>query len=660
MPTALIVDDQSENRYLLECLLSANGFKVIAACNGREALDQAQAQLPDIVLSDILMPVMDGFSLCREWKQSERLRSVPFVFYTATYTDPKDEQFALSLGADLFVVKPAEPDELIRLLQQLLAQRGSGTLAVKAPPQTDETPYLRQYNEVLIRKLEGKLAEVEKANQGLMIKQFAIESSKAGIAMANLEGCITYANAAFVKFWGMASGSESSADLTLLFPDASAKSRVLEQLRADRHWVGPVVRQTGELPAAMAQVEIHLVVNPTGTPLCHMITSSDITEQEQMRLELQRSQRLESLSQFAAGIAHDFNNLLTVIFSGLNLAALEGSQSGSKPPQSYVLNAFTRAKDLTFRLMRFGKGGNLQRRLIHLNSLIEESCAFALSGSGIGLSLEVSPSLWSVHANATELSQVFCNIIINARQAMADSGTLQISAENFRMAGSDASGLAPGDYVRLRFSDSGPGIDPHLLSRIFEPYFTSKAQGSGLGLAMSHAIVTNHGGRLTARSSDGAGASFEIVLPASDKPVLDSIAPPAPHLNRGSGTILWMDDNEQLCRLTALLLLKQGYSVTSAHRGEQAIELYRTAKSSRPFDLVVLDLTVQGGMGGFDTLARLRELDAQVVALACSGYTDEETSLRVTQAGFHGLLGKPFLAHELYSAVQTAIAARVG
>ena len=207
MPTALIVDDNGDNRYLLECILSAKGFDVISAANGLEALSRAENSLPDLVLSDILMPVMDGFSFCRQWKQSQRFKAIPFVFYTATYTDPKDEEFALSLGADLFIVKPADPDELVRLVQSVLERRAAGQLLTLADGPNDETPYLRQYNEVLIRKLEDKLLQVEKANQGLLVKDFAIASSRAGIAIADLDGCINYANAAFSRLWSK--GNES-------------------------------------------------------------------------------------------------------------------------------------------------------------------------------------------------------------------------------------------------------------------------------------------------------------------------------------------------------------------------------------------------------------------------------------------------------------------
>ena len=377
-----------------------------------------------------------------------------------------------------------------------------------------------------------------------------------------------------------------------------------------------------------------------------------------MRKELQRAQRLDSLSHFAAGIAHDFNNLLTAIFAGLNLAEPQlNSRGEASDQQAFIASAFQRAKDLTQRLLSFGKGGNLPRQTLNVRALIKESCQLALTGSSTRVQLELPETLWNVHANATELSQVFCNIIINARQAMQDAGALRITAANCSIEATDGTGLNPVNYVTLQFCDSGPGMDAPLLERIFEPFFTSKPQGTGLGLAMSHSIVSSLGGRITAHSSPGVGATFQIWLPASSER-LESLIPPAtPNADIGSGSILVLDDDEQVCWITSRLLQKQGYRVVTATRGEQAIELYRDALSEKKlFDLIILDLTVRDGLGGEATLEQLRKMDPQVVALACSGYTDEATLLRVTQLGFVGMLRKPYLAHELYSIVKATMA----
>jgi CheY-like chemotaxis protein len=264
--------------------------------------------------------------------------------------------------------------------------------------------------------------------------------------------------------------------------------------------------------------------------------------------------------------------------------------------------------------------------------------------------------LWHVFASASELSEVFNNLILNARQAMRDSGTLSISAENVTIDPSVDGELTPGDYAVIRFQDTGPGVDPAIRQRVFEPFFTTKPEGTGLGLAMSHAIIRDHGGRIAVTAAPGGGAAFEVWLPAlRDKDA--SIIPQATHdTSLGSGRILLLDDDAAIRLLATRVLEKRGYQVAAASTGEEIIELYRNAKElGQPFDLVILDLTVPGAMGGEPTFAALREIDSGVVALASSGYSDDATISRLTGLGFVGMLAKPYLAHELRSTVKAAI-----
>jgi PAS domain S-box-containing protein len=658
MARALIVDDNSENRYLLQCILSANGFDVDSATNGREALDHAEKQPPDLVLSDILMPVMDGFALCRNWKQSPTLSHIPFIVYTATYTQPKDEEFALSLGADLFIVKPAEPPELMRLVQQVLERRKRGQLPANQADALAEAPYLRQYNEVLIRKLEDKLLEVERANQRLLIKEFAIASSKAGIAMADLTGRLEYVNAAFVRLWRKASEELVGQSLQVFFPEARQRESVMQQLRESRYWSGELTGH-GAGGKFTALVEIHTVLDTEATPLCLMIRCTDITEQERMREQLQRAQRMESLSQFAAGIAHDLNNLLTMIFANLNLSD-EAPASNSAPlDRAALVSAFERAREMSRRLLAFGKGTTAPRQVVSVRTTVEESCRLSLVGSKTELRLDFVEPLYNVSANATELSEVFCNIAINARQVMGDSGMLQVTANNRWHEGNASGELCNGQYVVVEFRDNGPGIDVAMQQRIFEPFFTSRRDGSGLGLAMCRAIINSYGGKISLSSSSGAGATFEVWLPATEQPVTNQALPVKLVPEKGSGRVLVLDDEELICRLAARHLERLGYEVTTATTGEAVIALYEKARAEgRAFDLFILDLGIHQGMGGVATLAALRAMDADIVALACTGEADETAAAEVKAQGFVGLLGKPFWGHELASMVKATMATR--
>jgi CheY-like chemotaxis protein len=390
-----------------------------------------------------------------------------------------------------------------------------------------------------------------------------------------------------------------------------------------------------------------------------MIRCTDITEQQRMQEELQRAQRLESLSQFAAGIAHDLNNLLTMIFAHLNLNEGQPATIVEPKERTALVNAFERARDLSRRLLSFGKGTTAPRLVVSVKAAVEESCNLSLAGSATELRLELSESLYNVQANPTELSEVFCNIILNARQVMRDAGTLLVSAANHEVGRDPKIELRPGQYVLIEFRDNGPGITAAMQQRIFEPFFTSRRGGSGLGLAMSRAIVNSYGGKITVESSEGLGAAFQVWLPAADEPLADETPVPEPDTDRGTARILVLDDEELICRLAARHLERLGYQVSTANTGEEIIAQYKKARQEgRPFDLYILDLSIQNGMGGAATLAALRDLDADVVALACTGRADEGAIAEVKAQGFVGLLGKPFWVHELASMVKAAMATR--
>jgi PAS domain S-box-containing protein len=624
MPSVLIVDDKVENLYLLQCLLTANGYEVTTASNGREALECAQRSPPDLVISDILMPVMDGFSLCRHWKQDGRLKAIPFVFYTATYTDPRDEEFAMNLGADLFIVKPEDPVVLTEKIQDVVKRQRSRALKREIAELPAETSYLQAYNQTLIRKLENKLIQLEEANKALAVKDFAISSSISGFVLSDLSGLITYVNPAFAKMWGYEARELIGKPSATLVSNVVSLSGIGAALRAKASWHGELEAKRKDGTLFTVQSTIHRVMDPQESPICLMASCIDITEDKRIREELQRTQKLESLSLFAAGIAHDFNNLLTGLFSNLELA--RNQLASDHPAQDQfvtALSVFERARDLTQRLLTFAKGGTTARRNIKVQEILRESCLLALSGASTRHELTAEKDLWWVSANSNQLSQVFNNIILNSRQAMADGGTLAISAANCTFATGQMGSLPAGGYVVIRFKDSGPGIPDEVISKIFDPFFTTKPDGSGLGLATSHSIIKNHGGHVRATSSIGLGATFEIWLPAVRAYQPEGVKESMPKLAKGVGRLLVMDDDEAIRRLTQRMLTQAGYEVTTTKNGKEAVAMYsKAASESNPYDLVILDLTIKGGMGGEETLAELLKVDPHAAAIASSGYSD--------------------------------------
>ena len=294
MSILLVVDDKDDELYLLQMLFKAKGFDVMTASNGQEALESAKRRLPDILITDILMPVMDGFSLCRQWKKEPRLSTIPFVFYTATYTDPRDEEFALSLGADLFVTKPKDPEVLVQLVIDVLEKNRARAVASDPAESLEEVVYLKEYNQTLIRKLEAKVIELEKANKTLAVKDFALASAISGIFLVSPERTLIYVNAACTSMWGYRSDELVGTNVEILFAQAEKVTRLAEVLRAEGKWIGELEARRKDGTTFITQLTAHRVPDPQGTTQCFMASCIDVTEQKRREAELSLERSLLS------------------------------------------------------------------------------------------------------------------------------------------------------------------------------------------------------------------------------------------------------------------------------------------------------------------------------------------------------------------------------
>ena len=384
----------------------------------------------------------------------------------------------------------------------------------------------------------------------------------------------------------------------------------------------------------------------------------DITEKRRMEQEMQRAEKLEALSLLAGGLGHDFGNILTGILGGLAVA-----KNLSRDPQkladtlAQAEQAAVRAKRLTRQLLTFSRGGAPVMEPASIADLIRQTAAFALSGSNCRCRFSIPDDLWPVEADVGQLSQVVQNLVINADQAMPRGGTIEIRARNIPATPRDAHPTPGVGLVKIAIEDHGIGIPDHHLDKIFDPYFTTKDTGSGLGLAVSYAIVKSHGGSMHVSSHPGAGSTFRITLPASTKkpvPTADDDHDPAtPSPDSRTGRILLMDDEAVVRKATRWLLSELGHEVEAAADGAEALERFERARDAgRPFDAVVLDLTIPGGMGGIECIARLRELDPHVKAIACSGYADQPVLARFRDLGFQAVVVKPYEIEELHAALQ--------
>ena len=387
----------------------------------------------------------------------------------------------------------------------------------------------------------------------------------------------------------------------------------------------------------------------------------DITERQRNEAERRKAETLEQLGLLAGGIAHDFNNLLTAIIGNISLASL------LLPPNDEMAtrlndakNASMRARDLAQQLLTFARGGAPIKKTASIGRLIQDTVSFSLRGTHSRSEFTFGADLWAAEIDPGQISQVIANLVVNADQAMPNGGTLRVHCDNF-VYNSDTTpnipDLAPGDYIRVNIRDEGVGIPDSYLKRIFDPYFTTKPKGTGLGLATTYSIVKNHNGLITVESEVHRGSTFTIYLPAARNVELP--AEPPRTINpvvAGTGRVLVVDDEEAIRALVEYTLSHLGYEVSEAETALDGVNLYREKlEAGERFDLVILDLTLPGGMGGKEALKRLIEIDPTVNAIVSSGYAMDATMSRYQDFGFRGVIAKPYEAAELGRVVHDVI-----
>ena len=382
----------------------------------------------------------------------------------------------------------------------------------------------------------------------------------------------------------------------------------------------------------------------------------DVTESARLEGEILRASKLESVGILAGGIAHDFNNLLTVVMGNLTLAMLDSQvMTAAGRWLQDAERGVLRARDLTQQLLTFARGGEPVRAAVRLPEVVREAANFALHGSKVRCDFAIDENLWTAEVDKGQIGQVVQNLVINAIQATPEGGVMHIAMRNESLHASASRPLVDGDYLCVEIRDTGSGIKPEHLPRIFDPYFTTKQSGSGLGLATVYSIIRKHQGHIEVESELGHGTLFRFWLPATPdaRPAVPEPAASADHL---TGRILFMDDEEPIRLMVSALLQRLGFQVVVAVDGQEAISLYVEAMADHArFDLVIMDLTVPGGMGGKEAMLELRKRDPGVRGLVSSGYSSDPIMANFRAHGFNGMVAKPYRLTDLAKAIRAVM-----
>ncbi len=677
----LNVDDKDVNRYLVEALFKGHGYEVRSAANGREALDLLDAEPFDLILSDILMPVMDGFELCRKVKGDKRLCRIPFVVYTATYTGPQDEAFAMKIGASRFVQKPCEPDRLLAIVREVLAAAGESDPAA-LPPQAQEEEVLKLYNERLVRKLEQKMLQLEKEVEAHRKTEEVLRRSEQkyrslyncirdAIVVTGTDRTIVDGNQAFVELFGYSLEELVGHKTLLLYASEQEYIRL-----------GRTLREQGDDPGALhlvqfkkkdgsvfpGEVNVFPLRSDAGELTGFIGLIRDVTERmraEEVRKELEaqlyQAQKMESVGRLAGGVAHDYNNMLSVILGYAQIACNKAEPGSSlRDNLQQIIDAAQRSANISRQLLGFARKQVIAPRILDLNGTIANALKLLrrLIGEDIELVWRPDPELWPVHIDPSQIDQILANLCVNARDAIAGIGTLTIQTANTVLDSAYCdrhAGAVPGDYALLSVSDSGCGIDKAILDKIFEPFFTTKepGQGTGLGLATVYGIVKQNNGFIEVRSQTGQGTTVDVYLPRHTRSAAKTEVRETATLQRGRGeTILIVEDEQAILTFTATLLAGLGYSVLAANGPAEALRLAHEQPGG--IQLLLTDV-VMPEMNGRDLAVLLKNFFPSMQCLFMSGYMDAAGDDLGLLANGRNFIQKPFSPSDLAARVRQAL-----
>ncbi len=670
----LVVDDNPDDLLLLRLIVERAGHEVLAAENGQQGFELAAAERPELIISDALMPVLDGFHLLKKLKEDVVLKTIPFIFYSATYKADKDLALAASLGADAYIIKPKEPAELWREVEEILDQ--GGNLTTVAAGEMTDVEYLKKYSVMVATKLEQKVAELEKALESRARTEKALTQAKEEWERT-FEAIGDIAMILSPDLRIMRANRQAYAILAST-PDAELEGKFCYQLfrDGDRPCAGCPVLLTKEESVLQGrtcevehkplgkifQISVSPVYDADGQVVSVIHFAKDITAQKELGSRLIQAQKLEAIGTLAGGIAHDFNNILTPILGYADLAKEVIPPEG--PAWEYLdllTKAALRARDLVQQILTFSRQKEQQRMPLAPHIIIKE--ALKLLRASIPTTIEIRQNINAnsgmVLGDPTQIHQIVMNLCTNAYHAMRETGgllavTLQPMQIDCNEPKVNDLALTPGAYVMLEVSDTGCGMDKQTTAKIFDPYFTTKGpgEGTGLGLSVVHGIVKEFGGHISVYSELAKGSTFRVYLPRIVTKKLAEQQTTVQPLPRGTERILLVDDDPAIVDLETTILKSLGYRITAFTSSKVTMQVF--ADAPQEFDLLLTDMTMPD-LTGVELSLRVHALRPNIPIILCSGFSELIDDDKARDIGIQQFLKKPILSKALAETIRKVL-----
>ena len=613
----LLVEDDATSRLILGRVLSQRYDEVASFTEAEQALEWCRHNTPNLVVLDLQLPGMDGM-LFSQWIRNQPWGDDAFILIATGSSGPSDLRAVLAAGANDYISKPLDLNSLkIRL-----------TVA------------------------EEHLRQVQHRRDAQQINRRILDSAQDGFILMTGNGDIVDVNPAYTRLVGFRKEELIGKNISMLELSDSQTLSILKTIasNAGSELEGRHRTRDGRI----VDLDISVTKLSQEDPRIFAFVR-DITHRKHQIEERLRTSKLESIGLLAGGIAHELNNALTAIIGNISLAQAEAI--GNAPAQSFLgkaLDATQRAGSLARQLLTFAKGGEPVKAITTLNRVLS-----TIQPERIGLPADqleriVADDLWLTDVDEVQIAQVVESLLLNAREASPPGEVVTLIGKNIQIEAGSRKRLAPGRYVMIQVTDQGPGVPVEIQHKIFDPYFSTKGSGRGLGLAICYSIVRRHGGLITLEGS-GDGTRLEVYLPASEAKQRAAISGPA-GTGREPVRVLIMDDEPTIRELLSLLLERAGFRTIAAQDGEEALAFFnKCKKESDPVGLAVLDLTIPNGLGGVETTRRLLELQPDLPIIVCSGYSNDPVMANFQEYGFAGRLHKPFTNDQLQQVIQTVL-----